>query len=99
MTKSVSFTEMKHGTREDYELLETSEAQYQAGTADRILAELRRQGEASIEGYQITRLDHGLQSATRAEGDGADLDWVVGTLLHDIGDGLAHKITTDFRLR
>ncbi|WP_299755847.1 HD domain-containing protein [uncultured Boseongicola sp.] len=89
MTKSVSFTEMKHGTREDYELLATSEAKYQAGTADRILAELRRQGEASIEGYQITRLDHGLQSATRAEGDGADLDWVVGTLLHDIGDGLA----------
>jgi len=89
MTKSVSFTEMKHGTREDYELLETFEAKYQAGTADRILDELRRQGEASIEGYQITRLDHGLQSATRAEADGADIDWVVGALLHDIGDGLA----------
>ncbi|MBT8460365.1 MAG: HD domain-containing protein [Boseongicola sp.] len=80
---------MKHGTREDYELLETFEAKYQAGTADRILDELRRQGEASIEGYKITRLDHGLQSATRAEADGADIDWVVGALLHDIGDGLA----------
>ncbi|NNL17142.1 MAG: HD domain-containing protein [Boseongicola sp.] len=80
---------MKHGTREDYELLETFEAKYQAATADRILDELRRQGEASIEGYKITRLDHGLQSATRAEADGADIDWVVGALLHDIGDGLA----------
>jgi len=27
--------------------------------------------------------------STRAEQDGADIDWVVGTLLHDIGDGLA----------
>ena len=34
-------------------------------------------------------MDHGLQSATRAERDGADIDWIVGTLLHDIGDGLA----------
>jgi predicted HD phosphohydrolase len=53
------------------------------------LDELRRQGEATLEGYKITRLDHGLQSATRALREGADIDWVVGTLLHDIGDGLA----------
>lgn len=46
-------------------------------------------GEVSLEGYKITRLDHGLQAATRAERDGADLDWIVGALLHDIGDGLA----------
>jgi predicted HD phosphohydrolase len=86
---SVSFTQMKHGTRADYELLERLEKPYQAATADRILAELRRQGEATLEGYQITRLEHGLQSATRAERDGADIDWIVGALLHDIGDGLA----------
>ena len=42
-----------------------------------------------MEGYKITRLDHGLQSATRAYNDGADIDWIVGALLHDIGDGLA----------
>ena len=30
-----------------------------------------------------------MQSGTRALRDGADLDWVVGALLHDIGDGLA----------
>ena len=30
-----------------------------------------------------------MQSGTRALRDGADLDWVVGSLLHDIGDGLA----------
>lgn len=87
--KTVSFTEMKHGTREDYELLHELEKPYQAMTADRILDELRRQGENTLEGYKITRLDHGLQSATRAEADGVDIDWIVGALLHDIGDGLA----------
>ncbi|MEJ6477659.1 MAG: HD domain-containing protein [Octadecabacter sp.] len=90
-SKTVSFTQMKDGTREDYALLETLEKPYLAMTTDRIMDELRRQGEVSLEGYPITRLDHGLQSATRAQRDGADIDWVVGTLLHDIGDGLAPR--------
>ncbi|MGI9389667.1 MAG: HD domain-containing protein [Boseongicola sp.] len=89
MSDTVSFTQMKDGTREDYELLAKHEEAYQAMTADRILDELRRQGEATIEGYKITRLEHGLQTATRAEAEGADIDWIVGALLHDIGDGLA----------
>ena len=89
MTDTVSFTQMKDGTREDYELLAKTEHAYNAMTADRILDELHRQGQNTIEGYKITRLDHGLQSATRAEAEGADIDWIVGALLHDIGDGLA----------
>ena len=28
-------------------------------------------------------------ASSRAERDGADIDWIVATLLHDIGDGLA----------
>ena len=87
--QTVSFTQMKDGTKADYELLAEKEKSYQLMTADRILAEMRRHGEATIEGYKITRLDHGLQSATRAYREGADIDWVVGALLHDIGDGLA----------
>ena len=89
MSDTVSFTQMKDGTREDYLLLEEKEKPYLAMTPDRILDELRRQGEATLEGYRITRLDHGLQAATRALRDGADTDWIVGALLHDIGDGLA----------
>lgn len=87
--RTVSFTAMKDGTKEDYLLLAELERPFQVMTADRVLAELRRAGEATLEGYRITRLDHGLQSATRAERDGADVDWIVGALLHDIGDGLA----------
>lgn len=89
MGKTVSFTQMKDGTAEDYHLLHDLEKPFHALTADRILDEMRRHGEATLEGYPITRLQHGLQSATRAERDGADTDWIVGALLHDIGDGLA----------
>ena len=87
--KEVSFTQMKDGTREDYQLLQRLEKPYLAGTADRLLRELASQAEETLSGYKISRLEHGLQSATRARRDGADTDWVVGTLLHDIGDGLA----------
>jgi len=87
--KQVSFTQMKDGTAEEYALLHELEGPYLAGTADRLLRELASQAEETLSGYKITRLQHGLQSATRARRDGADIDWVVGTLLHDIGDGLA----------
>ncbi len=89
MDEHVNFVNMKDGTREEYELLARLEKPYLALTADRVLEELKGAGEATLEGYKITRLQHGLQSGTRALRDGADLDWVVGALLHDIGDGLA----------
>lgn len=89
MSKVVSFTQMKDGSKEDYLLLQKFEADYHSQTAERILEELHRHGENTLEGYRVTRLEHALQSATRAEADGADLDWIVGALLHDIGDGLA----------
>lgn len=88
-SQTVSFTAMKDGTKEDYLLLAEQEKTFHTMTADRVLEELRRAGEATLEGYKITRLEHGLQSATRSERDGADIDWIVGALLHDIGDGLA----------
>ena len=87
--RTVSFVEMKSGTKEDYELLADMEKPYHALTADRVLAEMVRQGDDTLSGYKITRLCHGLQAATRAHREGADLDWVVGALLHDVGDGLA----------
>ncbi len=87
--ETVSFTQMKDGTKEDYELLHEKEEGYLSGTADRLLQELARQGDETLEGYKITRLEHGLQSATRAEREGADIDWIVSALLHDIGDALA----------
>ncbi len=85
----VSFRQMKDGTAEDYALLQRLEHDYIGGTATRLLDELAKQADEALTGYQITRLDHALQAATRAENDGADIDWIVSTLLHDIGDRLA----------
>ena len=84
----VSFTAMEDGTAADYELLDRFERAHAAGLGDRILATLARLDD-SLGGYQVTRLVHSLQSATRARRDGADIDWVVATLVHDIGDELA----------
>jgi predicted HD phosphohydrolase len=89
MSETVGFTRMKDGTKEEYDLLHRLEKPFLALTADRVLDELRRQEHITLAGYRITRLEHGLQSATRAERDGADLDWIVAALCHDIGDGLA----------
>jgi len=86
---TVSFTQMKHGTHADYAMLQELEHPFHANTAQRLLNELQRQGQDSLDGYPISRLDHALQSATRAWHDGADDDWIVAALLHDIGDGLA----------
>jgi len=84
----VQFTEMKHGSKEDYELLSKFEKEYAEKLPDRILEALLNLGD-SMDGYQVSRLEHSLQSATRAERDGADEEMIVATLLHDIGDSLA----------
>ena len=81
----VKFTQMKDGTAEDYAFLTEHEFEYTKGTADRLLKALVDLDE-SLSGYQVTRLGHSVQSASRAWRDGADTDWVVAALLHDIGD-------------
>lgn len=83
--EQVKFTKMIDGDKEDYDFLIKHETEYTKGTAERLLTALVDLDE-SLSGYQITRLGHSLQSATRAWRDGADIDWVVSALLHDIGD-------------
>ena len=86
--KKVSFTEMKNGNKDDYQLLEKYEKDFERKTADRIIKYLAAQT-TTLEGYQITRLEHSLQAATRAHKNGENEEMVVATLLHDIGDDLA----------
>ena len=84
----VSFKEMKNGTKEDYFLLEKHEKKYAKGTAERILKFMAGLNE-TLEGYQVSRLEHSLQSATRAYKNNESEEMIVATLLHDIGDELA----------
>ena len=86
--KTVNFTEMKSGTKDEYLLLDKYEQEYINGTADRILNFMKNLT-ATLEGYKVSRLEHSLQTATRAFKDKADEEMVVAALLHDIGDELA----------
>tara|TARA_B110001452_G_scaffold246976_1_gene232705 strand:- start:556 stop:1113 length:558 start_codon:yes stop_codon:yes gene_type:complete len=86
--KTVNFTEMKNGTEDDYLFLDKHEQKFIDGTADRILKFMSGLN-STLEGYKITRLEHSLQTATRAFHDKADDEMIVAALLHDIGDELA----------
>ena len=86
--KKVSFTEMKKGTKKDYLFLDKHEKDFANKTAERILKFMSNLTE-SLEGYQVSRLEHSLQSATRAYHNGESEEMIVAALLHDIGDELA----------
>ena len=93
--KKVKFTEMKKGSKEDYLLLNKLEKKFAEDTADRILKTL--QGLTSnLGGYQINRLEHSLQTATRALKENASDEMIVASLLHDIGDELAPNNHAEF---
>ena len=86
--KTVNFTEMKKGSKEDYLLLDKHEKKYIEGTADRIINFMSGLN-STLEGYKVSRLEHSLQTATRALKDKANDEMIVAALLHDIGDELA----------
>ena len=86
--EKVKFKQMKDGTKEEYLLLDKHEKKYIQSTADRLINFMSGLNN-TLEGYQITRLDHSLQTATRALNDKVDDEMIVAALLHDIGDELA----------
>jgi predicted HD phosphohydrolase len=88
MHTTVRFRQMKDSTAEDYRLLERYEHDYLRGLPDRLLAALAKL-DTGLAGYPVSRLEHSLQTATRALRDGADDELVVAALLHDVGDDLA----------
>jgi len=83
--EAAKFIQMKDGDHEDYQFLRAHEIEFASKTADRLLIALKEL-DNSLSGYQVSRLQHSLQAATRAFYDGADIDWIVSALLHDIGD-------------
>ena len=82
--KKVSFTEMKSGTKEDYLFLDKHEKDFASKTADRIIKFMSGLTK-TLEGYQVSRLEHSLQSATRAVKNNESEEMIVATLLHDLG--------------
>ena len=78
---------MIDGTAEDYELVARYEQEELAKVPDRIIGWLRDMDDHT--GYQVTRLGHSLQAATRALRAGEDEEMVVCALVHDVGDMIA----------
>ena len=84
MVKKVEFISMDKGTKEDYDLIAIHQSINERGLLKRVIPWLQMMDVESP--FQITMLQHSLQTATRAENDGADVETIVCALLHDIGD-------------
>ncbi|WP_108658913.1 HD domain-containing protein [Acuticoccus kandeliae] len=85
MTDTVKFTRMADGDRDDYLFLERHEREAALHVGDRLIDALRLLDNVDS-AYRVSRYQHSIQAATRAWRDGADTDWVVAALLHDVGD-------------
>ena len=84
----VSFINMEDGTAEEYSFLNDLEEQYNADLPKRLISALSSLN-SSLAGYQISRLEHSLQGATRAYHANEDMEMIMAILFHDIGDELA----------
>ncbi|HYI39125.1 MAG TPA: HD domain-containing protein, partial [Allosphingosinicella sp.] len=82
-----AFRSMDEGTQQDWWVIGGHFMTYAAQLPDRVLAHLRLL-DGDYGGFPVDRLQHSLQTATRAHRAGEDEDYVVMALLHDIGDTL-----------
>jgi predicted HD phosphohydrolase len=78
------FTRMDEGSTEEWLEIREITLASQRQVADRIIPMLEWLRN-SVDGYAIDQLTHSLQTAARAEADGADDELVVTALCHDIG--------------
>ena len=83
-----SFTRMQGSTAEQWAVIGAQTAANQGRVADEVL-ELLRTLEGTVDGFAVDQLTHSLQTATRAERDGADDELVVACLCHDIGKAVS----------
>lgn len=81
------FTQMADSTRDDWAIISRSHDAFQKALPKRILAHLKLL-DGDFGGYAVDRLEHSIQTATRAYRAGMDEEYVVCALLHDIGDTL-----------
>ncbi len=84
------FHAMTESTQEDWAIIAGASAQYGRELPERIVSHLMLlKGDCG--GFVVDRLEHSLQTATRAFKDGRDEEYVVCALLHDIGDVLCPR--------
>lgn len=85
LEQRATFTVMENGTAEDWKIISSNLAPFQKGLSARVLDHLKLL-DGDHGGFAVDRLEHSLQTATRAHQDGRDEEYVVCALLHDMGD-------------
>ena len=81
------FRSMVESTAQDWNAVKTASGPHMRTLPDRIMTHLDLL-RGDYGGFPVVRLEHSLQTATRAHRDGRDEEYVVCSLLHDIGDTL-----------
>ena len=80
-----TFTSFADSTKEDWELIMSQRSELEAALPGRILEQLELLRN-DYGGFPVDRLEHSVQTATRAERDGRNDEYIVCALLHDVGD-------------
>jgi predicted HD phosphohydrolase len=87
--RPVAFTRIRDGSPEEFASVMASLRTLTGNLPYRILEGLKQSADEGVGGYQVNRIQHVLQSATRAHRAGENTDYVVAALVHDIGDLMA----------
>jgi len=82
-----TFRSMDEGTQSDWAIIGAHFLPFAHALPDRVLTHLKLL-DGDYGGFPIDRLQHSLQTATRAHRAGESEPYVVMALLHDIGDTL-----------
>ena len=82
-----SFKRMVEGTSEDWMKIVGHAVEFNRKLPRRVLDHMLLL-KGDFGGYAVDRLEHSVQTATRAHRDGRDEEYVVCALIHDIGDTL-----------
>ena len=82
------FKSFEESTAEDWAKISPNLNVTQSLVPDRVIGLLRAL-KTDHGGFPVDRLEHSLQTATRAERDGRDEEYLLCALIHDIGDTLA----------
>ena len=88
------FHAMSEGTYDDWQLIGRELERFAEKLPDRLIARMKLL-EGDYGGFPVDRLEHCLQTATRAYQGGRDEEYVVCALLHDIGDTLGPRNHAD----
>jgi predicted HD phosphohydrolase len=88
LANRAQFTAMADGTAEDYAKVKVAAQAFSRALPGRLMAYLADL-DGNSGGFRVDRLEHSLQTASRAFRDGRDDEYVACALLHDIGDPLA----------